>query len=460
MLIDSHAHLDMPQFTKDIDKVIKHAEKKGIKYIITVSSDYQSNFRGIEMSKKFNAVYTTVGIHPHDTRDVSNKSYNELETLANQEKVVAWGEIGLDYYRNYSPKKIQQREFKRQINIAKDLNLPLVIHNREAETDILNILKKEYRSEKGGVIHCFSGDKKLASEFLNLGFYISIAGPITYKSSYKLQEVVKEIPTERLLVETDCPFLTPEPMRGKRNEPSFVKYTAQKIAELKGLSLEDISRITSLNIYNLFGIGQKDQKGKITYKIRNSLYINLTSKCTNECIFCTRNIDPYVKGHNLRLSKDPTIDKIWRAIGDSTPYKEIVFCGYGEPTLRLDVIKTIAKRLKEKGFKARLRLNTNGQGNLIHKRNILPELKGLIDSISISLNAENSQKYFMLCNPQFQNGTYEEIKKFVIEAKKYIPEVKVTVVNIPSEINIKECEKIAKKELGVPLRKRFYNVVG
>lgn len=458
MLIDSHAHLDMPQFKKDLGEVINRAESSGIKYIITVASDYNSNKRGIEISKRFGSVYTTVGIHPHDVKDVDKKIYDELQTLAREKKVVAWGEIGLDYFRNYSPRDIQEREFKRQIRIAKDLNLPLIVHKRESEKDILSILKKESPLKRSGVIHCFSGDRELAKEFLNLGFYLSIAGPITYKNSRHLQELVKEIPNERLLLETDCPFLSPEPIRGKRNEPAFVRYTAEKIAKLKGLSLEDIARITSLNVHNLFGIGEEDKKENITYKIRNSLYINVTNRCTNECTFCTRSVDPYVKGHNLSLTKDPSVEEIWKSIGDPAPYDEIVFCGYGEPLLRLDVIKEVAKRLKQKRVK--VRLNTNGHGNLIHGRNILPELKGLIDSISISLNAENAERYVKLCNPQFKNGTYDEIKRFVIEAKKHIPEVKVTVVDIPSEIDMKECERVAKEELGVSLKKRMYNVVG
>jgi TatD DNase family protein len=458
MLVDSHAHLDMPDFDDDLKEVITRAKKNGIEHIITVASDYQSNLKGLDISKRFKNVYATIGIHPHDAKDANEKKYNDLTALAKESKVVAWGEIGLDYYRDYCPKEIQQREFIKQLHIAKDLNLPVVVHSRDAESDILKIIKKEYSSDRGGVIHCFSGDRKLAREFLNQGFYISIAGPVTYKNARQLQEVARQIPTERLLVETDCPFLAPEPVRGKRNEPSFVKYTAEKIAQLKRLSLEDIGRIVTLNSYSLFGIGKNDQKEKITYKIRNSLYINVTNRCTNNCVFCSKNEDPYVKGHNLRLYQDPSIEEILRAVGDPAKYDEVVFCGYGEPLLRLDVVKEVAKKLKEK--KVKTRLNTNGQGNLIHKRNILPELKGLIDSISISLNAESSQKYYELCRPQFHNGTYEEVKGFVIEAKKHIPEVRVSIVDMPSEIDIRACEKIAEKELGVPLRKRLYNVVG
>jgi len=196
------------------------------------------------------------------------------------------------------------------------------------------------------------------------------------------------------LLETDAPFLTPQPRRGKRNEPAFVTYAADKLAEIKGLSSRDIARITSLNASLLFGIGGKDKTAKIVYQIRKSLYLNLTNRCTNNCCFCVRNDTTYVKGHNLKLSQEPSIEELWQATTAEDPgrYQEVVFCGLGEPTLRLEVIKEIARRLKTRGI--RVRLNTNGQGNLIHARNILPELEGLIDAISVSLNAEDKEKYY------------------------------------------------------------------
>lgn len=193
------------------------------------------------------------------------------------------------------------------------------------------------------------------------------------------------------------------------------------------------------------------------YRIRNSLYLNLTNRCTSLCTFCHRLDDPVVKGYNLRLEEEPSFEELIRDIGDPTRFKEVVFCGYGEPTLRLDVIKEVARVVKGKG--GRVRLNTNGHGNLIHKRNILPELAGLVDALSISLNAECSEKYTALCRPVYGPATYDGVIAFIKEAKQYIPEVTATVVRIPT-IDIDACERISREELGIQFRIRELDAVG
>ena len=305
--------------------------------------------------------------------------------------------------------------------------------------------------------HCFTGNWFEAKAYLDLGFYISFAGPITYPYADKLRKVVKSIPTNRLLIETDCPYLAPQQMRGKRNEPAYVRHVAEKVAEVKGLTVEDIERVIRLNVHNLFGIGDVNEIGRVTYKIRNSLYLNITNRCTNECYFCARTTDPWVQGYNLRLEDEPLSEDILKEIGDPKRYDEVVFCGYGEPTLRLNIIEEVSKKVKEMGGK--IRLNTNGHGNLINKRNILPELKGLVDTISVSIDAEDSEKYNKICHPVFKNGTYEAVKEFIMEAKKYISEVIATIVDVP-EVDEEKCKEIAEKELGVKFRERRYNVVG
>lgn len=456
-LIDTHAHLEMPQFDGDRDEVIKKAVDSGISLIIDVGSDLSGSRTALELARRYDFIYASAGIHPHEVKGVTIETYKEIRELLSDPKVVAVGEIGLDYYKDYAPRDIQQREFINQIRIAKEFKKPVIVHSRDAREDTLKILKDEKVAEIGGIMHCFSGDEEMANRCMDMGFYISFAGPITYPNADKLRKVVKSIPTNRLLTETDCPYLAPQQMRGKRNEPANVRYVAEKIAALKGLSLEDIERIIELNVYNLFGIGRPDKTGRITYKIRNSLYLNITNRCTNECFFCTRISDPWVQGYNLRLEGEPSAGDIIKEIGDPKVYDEVVFCGYGEPTLRLSLIKEVSKKIKELGGK--IRLNTNGHGNLINKRNILPELKGIIDTISISLNAEDNEKYNKICHPIFKNGTYEAVKDFIREAKKYIPEVVATIVDVP-EVDEEECRKIAEKELGVKFRERRYNIVG
>ncbi len=454
MLIDTHCHLEMDAFDSDRDKTIQRAIDAEVKYMITIGSDRQSNIQGLKISGDYPEVYTAVGIHPHDAKTFNETLYSELKEWSEQPKVIAIGETGLDYHYMHSPKEVQIDVLKKHIALAKDSGLPVIVHSREAEKDTMEILSQS-ASDITGVLHCFSGDIDMAKESLNLDFYISIAGPVTFKNAKTLREIIKYIPDERLLIETDAPYLSPVPKRGKRNEPSFLKYTAQTIAELRNISFSDIARITTLNAMRLFKIGEIPGKGEIAYKIRDSLYLNITNRCTNKCGFCVKFHTSYVKGHNLRLEKEPTKEEIIQSIGTPDKYREIVFCGIGEPLMRLDAVKEVSKWIKQKH--GRVRINTNGHGNLINKRNILPELKGLIDSVSISLDADSEEKYQDLCKPAFKNA-FESILSFIKEAKKYIPEVMVTVVDIP-EIDLDKCRAIAE-ELGVELRVREFNVVG
>jgi TatD DNase family protein len=444
----------MDAFASDRDEVVTRAEKAGIKYILNAGSDRAANRAALELSSRYPSVYSAVGIHPHDANTLDGPLYKELRKWAGNPKVVAIGETGLDYHYLHSPKGVQIDAFRKQILLAKELDLPIIVHSREAKKDTMRILKEEI-TDTTGVLHCFSGDKEMAKDAMEMGFYISIAGPVTFKNAKRLREIIEFVPDEFLLIETDAPYLSPVPMRGKRNEPSFIHYTAKTIAEIREVSLTDLARITTLNALKLFKIGKITEKGEIAYKIRDSLYLNVTNKCTNKCSFCVRFRTSYVKGHNLRLEREPTALQLIKAIQDPRDYKEVVFCGIGEPLLRLDIVKKVSKWIKDNG--GTVRINTNGHGNLIHKRNIVPELAGLVDSLSVSLDAENEKKYEKVCRPQLKNA-FPGMLAFVREARKVIPDVRLTIVNIP-QINIKKCEALAK-ELGVPLRVRSFNVVG
>ncbi len=452
-MIDTHCHLEMDSFKRDIDEVIKRARDAGLEAIITVGSDFKGCKKAVELANKYDFVFATVGIHPHDASDFSEKIFEQIKDWTSLgSKVVAIGEIGLDYHYDHSPRDVQRDVFKKQLFYAKEVDLPVVIHSREARMDTLKILEESGISR--GVMHCFSGDIEMAERAMAMGFYISFAGPVTFKNAERLRQIVKVIPDDYLLIETDAPYLTPEPYRGKRNEPAFIVQTAKVIAEIRGISFEDVKRITSLNAKRLFKIGELP-KGEIAYEIRDSLYLNITNRCTSKCTFCVRFHSDYVKGHNLRLEHEPTVDEIKLAIGDPKRYKEIVFCGYGEPLLRLDVVKQVASWIKDNG--GRVRINTNGHGNLIHKRNILPELQSLVDSISISLDAHDEKTYEKICNPIFKNA-FKGVLDFIREAKKYVPEVQVTVVEM-EDVDIKKCREIADS-LGVKLRIRSLDVVG
>ncbi|HOF04537.1 MAG TPA: TatD family hydrolase [Syntrophales bacterium] len=256
MFIDSHAHLEMRDFDRDREEVIRRATAAGVDYVVTVGTNLRECRKAVEIARTHPAVYAAVGIHPHDVRGIDAETYDVLKALARNEAVVAYGEIGLDFFRNLSPPEMQLRCFEEQLEVAAALGLPVIIHDREAHEDTVAVLKKR-QGTTGGVIHCFSGDTAMAMTCLEMGFYISIAGPVTYARSDRLWEVVRQVPLDRMLIETDAPYLTPHPRRGRRNEPACVVLTAEKIAALKGLSLDEVGRVTARNARQLFGIPRK-----------------------------------------------------------------------------------------------------------------------------------------------------------------------------------------------------------
>ena len=252
MLIDSHAHLEMPEFKKDLEGVIQRAKESGVEYIFTVGTEKKDWKRALGIANLYPSIYAILGVHPHNAKEIDDQTYPMLKELCRNGKVKAYGEIGLDFFRNLSPRDIQLKRFREQIGLAKELGLPIAVHDREAHQETLEILKSEKAEECGGIIHCFSGDYEMAKVCIGMGFYISVPGSITFKNAESFREIIKRIPLESLLVETDAPFLTPEPFRGKRNEPSYVRYTAQKVAEIKKVSLEKVAEVTTENALRVY----------------------------------------------------------------------------------------------------------------------------------------------------------------------------------------------------------------
>ena len=239
---------------EDVQATVTRAAASGVAPIITVGIDLESSKNAIRFAAQFDSVYATVGIHPHNVQELNDSSYIELEKLCREPKVVAYGEIGLDYVKQYAPQDIQLEHYARQVDLAKKMDLPLVIHDREAHNDILHILNKKAPFPAGGVMHCFSGDWHFALKVLELGFIISIPGVVTFNKAAAMQEVAQKVPLDKLIIETDAPFLAPEPLRGKKNIPEYILYTAQKIADLRDLSLEELARTTTENALKLFNI--------------------------------------------------------------------------------------------------------------------------------------------------------------------------------------------------------------
>lgn len=253
MLFDSHAHIDDEKFDNDRDQVVARALENGITGIINVGACMASSARSIALTQKYENIYAAVGIHPHDAKDALEDDYEQLAQWTKLHKVVAIGEIGLDYYYDLSPREVQRAVFIRQLDVARQTGVPFIIHDRDAHGEILDILKKEAKGVPG-VLHCFSGSLEMAREVIKMGLFISIAGPITFKNAAKLPEIAATVPLERLLVETDSPYLTPHPHRGKRNEPAYVKLVAQQVADLRGIELSALAQATRENIRSLFKI--------------------------------------------------------------------------------------------------------------------------------------------------------------------------------------------------------------
>lgn len=258
MLIDSHAHLEMKEFDSDRRQVIERAALVGVEYIITVGTNLALSRKALSIAHQYQNIYATAGIHPHDSSRSSEKIFDELKIIARDPKIVAYGEIGLDFFRNISPQKKQIEVFGRQLELAHELKLPVIIHDRNAHNEVLQMVLAS--PVRRGVFHCFSGDYKMAKKCLDLGFYISIPGVVTFDKTKNLQEVVKHLPLDFLLLETDCPYLTPEPYRGRRNEPSFLISIAKKVAEIKGMPWEELSLSASRNAQELFGIAKAVSK--------------------------------------------------------------------------------------------------------------------------------------------------------------------------------------------------------
>lgn len=254
MLFDTHVHVNAEQFNGDLEDVIERAKEAGVDNMVVVGFDRPTIIRAMELIETYDFMYAAVGWHPVDAIDMTEDDLQWIEELSNHPKVVAIGEMGLDYHWDKSPKDVQMEVFRKQIRLAKKVGLPIIIHNREATADIVNILKEEEASRVGGIMHCFSGSAETALECINMNFYISLGGPVTFKNAKKPKEVAAAVPLERLLIETDCPYLAPHPYRGKRNEPSYVKLVAEQIAEIKQLTIEEVSQATTENAKKLFGI--------------------------------------------------------------------------------------------------------------------------------------------------------------------------------------------------------------
>jgi TatD DNase family protein len=451
MYIDTHAHLFDPKFKGELEQIIERAKEAGIDYIIVPATDLASSEEAVNLADKFDCIYAAVGVHPHETKEWDDSWIDRIENLAKKNKVVAIGEIGLDYYYDFSPREIQIKAFEAQIELALKLKLPVIIHNREANNDVMNLARKYKERGLRAQFHCFAGSIADARELVEMHHYISFPGIVTFKNADEVRKVLSRIALENLMLETDAPYMTPIPHRGQRNESSYIKFIAEKIAEIQKLRVEDVARTTTYNVHNLFNIGPKPGLS-FTYQIGQSLYVNVTNRCDSDCVFCDRKGMAVISGYNLKMKKseEPEAEVYIKEIGDPAKYKEIVFCGYGEPTIRWDVVKQIAGYVKNNGGKTRM--NSDGHGNFINKKDITPELKDLIDTVSISLNSTDPEQYGKLM--RVDPSLHAEMIDFAKKAKNYT-HVVMSIVGL-NEVDSIAAQKFVKEEIGVDFREREY----
>jgi TatD DNase family protein len=269
MFVDSHAHLDGKQFDTDREQVIAHAREVGVQTMVAIGNgDSPADVDcGIRLAEKYDFIYATLGIHPHEARLADEAAYQNMERLARHPKIIAWGEIGLDYFYDHSPREVQTRVFTRQMELAAAAKLPIVIHCRPSEgsddawNDCLTLMRENWAAKGlGGILHCFTGNWPQAKSALDMGFMISFAGNVTFPKAQQIRDAALEVPRERMLIETDSPYLAPVPHRGKRNEPAFVKETARKLGELRGWTMEEAGEQTSRNFYNFFKLSETTEK--------------------------------------------------------------------------------------------------------------------------------------------------------------------------------------------------------
>jgi len=462
-LVDTHCHLAWDSLKDDVDVVVARARAAGVDEMVVVATDSATARASAAICEGRAGLYPTTGLHPNDVPADFEAEWARIEAQARSGRFVAIGETGIDTYRDAVALDRQRASFLAHVRLARELDLPVIVHLRDHDGvfGAYDVAAGVLASVPGvrGVVHCFTGDAAHASPFLDLGLYVSFSGIVTFPKGENVRDAARAVPIERMLVETDAPYLAPIPHRGARNEPAFVAATARRLAEVKGLSEADVRRITTRNAHDLFRIGTATDAGPAVYAIRDALYVNVTNACDAKCTFCPRTHDAWVvKGHDLARRRDPGVDEILAGIGDPARWKEVVFCGLGEPTLRLDVVKAVAAAVQRAG--GRTRLNTNGHGDLIAGRSIASELVGLVDVVSVSLNAQDRATFERHCPSAFSPDGFTPMLAFVRSARDAGLRVVATIVGGLKGVDEAACRRLAEEELRVEFRGRVLDEVG
>jgi TatD DNase family protein len=456
MLIDSHAHLQDKKFARDLDRVLERAEDAGIEHLVVVGDRVETSRRAVAMTRRYPFMTAAVGIHPHYESSFVPKMLLELSALARETGVVAIGEIGLDYHYPNCNIDRQKEMFVAQGRLAGRRGLPLVIHCRDAYDDLSELIEQNEKISRRGIIHCFSGSYEQARRFLTLGFYLGIGGALTYPNGVELRHTVERLGLDRIVVETDSPYLPPQVKRGRRNEPSYLKHTIKALADVSGFSYQDVARMTRANALRVLGLPGKIATEAV-FAIRRELHVTITNECPNCCRYCPRNSDYYALGYHLKLDRERAVPELLASIGDPTTHDAIVLSGLGEPTMRWDACLEMARDLKRLG--ARVVLDTNGLGSLVNKRDIAPEMTGLFDGVRINMVAQDRQAYNFLSQTTLPDQAFDAMLAFAGRCRDCVPEVTMNVLTVPA-VDVEACRALAEDRLKACFRVNEYHPVG
>jgi len=456
-LIDTHVHLEHADYERDLDAVVARARDAGVRYLVAPACKAADAGRALALARRVEGVYFGAGLHPNEGRPLSadeEKGIRDALTAGKEEGfAVAVCECGLDYHYMALPREEQLALVRWHLGLARELDLPVILHQRDAEEDLRRLLEEEGAPPRGAVLHCFGGSADYYRWARGRGLHVSFTGSITFrgKKNAAAPPYVRGLELGAAMLETDGPYMAPEPHRGRRNEPSRLPLVAQALATLAARPLEDVYAETTLAARRFFAL-PPDFGGVIAYPFKRALYLNVTNRCTNRCVFCVRDFAAGVGGHDLRLRMEPTVEETVAAVGDAAAYDEVVFCGFGEPTVRWDAVIAMAREIKRRG--GRTRLNTNGSANLTQGRDVTLEMEGVFDRVSVSVNVADAAAYERLSRPEAGPRAWPALRDFVLGARRHVAEVEITAVELPGA-DAAPLEALAR-EWGVPLRLRPY----
>lgn len=448
-VFDTHCHLQLPGLAERADDVVSRAGRAGVRGMLTLGTTLKDSREALQLADARDCVCAGCGVHPNETGSSDPvEDAREVFRMALEPVVRAVGEAGLDLHHRRVDLDVQAKWLRSQSTVARALNLPLVVHSREAERECLDVLGEDPGHPV--VMHCYTGPNDVAVESADRGWWVGFAGPLTFRRNRRLRKLAGSLPPERIVVETDAPFLAPQPVRGRRNEPAFVVHTARAACRAMGMEPRAGMDMLWTNSMRLLGLGEHPRTAPL-YVIGENVYVNITGRCDNDCAFCIRRRRPGIGGYHLRHHGEMDAERLRLAMELLRPgdFREVVFCGYGEPTMRPELLRELAAAVSGRG--GRVRLNTNG---LATCRMGAEAVKGMLepfDSVSVSLNASGSEEYARVCRPS-RPGAWSCLMEFLGLLDETGVDATVTAVR-DSGADLAATAALAER-LGFPFRAR------